>query len=230
MFVRTTIAIAITLYSYKLAHEKKLYSFIFTVLVAASIHTSALMALPVYYLYNAKISFKKFLIILLIIVPVFVSFGSVLFENFTFLGDHIYTKINKYAELPEHGGGMTRYVALRNHIIKRILLLSLLVLFLKKDIIYNNKLRGLVNIYFYSSVVYLSLVPISLQFSRLTGYFEMVDIFLFAYIADKPKDKLNKVLLMGCLILFALLKFRSNINRYYEIYTNYEFVFSGMFT
>lgn len=61
--VRQSITISIFFYSIKFIKEKKLKSYLITILIASTIHLTALIFIPIYFIANKKISFKKFIAI-----------------------------------------------------------------------------------------------------------------------------------------------------------------------
>ena len=67
-FVRQYIALAILMYSIRYVIEKKIYMFLFAVIIACMIHRTALLFLPVYFIFDKDIKIKYYIIILIFVL------------------------------------------------------------------------------------------------------------------------------------------------------------------
>lgn len=230
LFVRQSLAVAIILFSYIFIYNKRSKPFFICVLLASTIHISSLAALPIYYLYNKKIKFKYIFIAFIILLLYSIYFSSTNFlRNFPLANDYLLTKINIYLDYAEYGKedvyAYSSTQSIIRHLLKRVFLIIPIVLFYRKGIVKDLKFRGYLNIYIYSSFLYLFFAPISINMTRLTTGIELVDIFLYPYVLMYVNRKSNILFMLLLILLMSFLKFQSNMGQYPEIFSSYKTVF-----
>lgn len=102
--IRQSIAISIAFLSYEFIKKRKLFWFLFIIILASTFHKSALVFLPAYFLYNLKIKKKHFVLVIGLIAGVF-AFKSFLLKFF------VLTAFEKYdnSELLVSTGAYTMF-------------------------------------------------------------------------------------------------------------------------
>lgn len=227
-YIRTILATIIIIHSYIYVVERKLVPFILVVCCAGLIHYSAFISLPLYWIYKVDIRYKTWFIIFIVTVTVFYVYGKVYFSSFSFLGPYIEYKINKYIIGEEEGGyfqgSMTMEKAIANQIIKKSFAIICILCFCGKQIIKDKIFKGLFNIYIFSAIFYCSVVPMSSQFGRMSGYFECVDCLIYAYIYYYIGKPANKWVYLFLLLVFSTYRLYSAIADIPYLYT-YKTVF-----
>lgn len=230
-FVRQYIALAILMYSIKYVIEKKIYKFIFAVIIACMIHRTALLFLPVYFFFYRNIKIRYYIIVLLIIIPVAVYLSRV-FDSIStgivnsIIENKINNYINKSASGETYGIELSKSTILIRGVVKRGFIILLYFLFMRKELATNGTARGLFNIYFFGTCLYILLTPLSEQLSRVCLYFDITDIFLFPLLIYKQNIKWNKLLFFTLVIVFSSIRLHSSIELRKELFIPYKSIFN----
>lgn len=230
MFVRQSIAVSIVLFSYIFILNKKKKGFIICILVATLVHTSSIMALPIYWIYYSNIKWKYVITLLVFVLIIGIYSSGVWLRDISVIHPFIEYKINNYLNASESNADlayitMSPQEAIFKHLLKRSLALILILLFCRSSVIKDLRLKGYLMIYIYSSLLYLLVTPLSMNLSRICTPLEIVDIFLYPYIYTQVKHRANKYFILICILLLGLSKFMSNFNRFPEIFNNYITIF-----
>lgn len=210
-YVRSVVANFIVAYSLIFVVEKKLLYFLLTVTIATSIHTSAYVALPLYWFYNLNCNIKKIVYVGLGCVIFFYIAGKTFLSDFSIFGSYVNYKINKYIAAQEAGetyGRMSLESSMINCIIKKSFVFIFIYIYCKEFLESDLKFRRILNVYLCGTIFYLSVVPIALQFARMAGYFDYSECLIYAYIYKYLPDNNKKK-------LFLLLAIISNAYRIY---------------
>lgn len=182
--LRQAIAFAITFYSYKYIVDKKIIKFILSILCAYFFHSSALVFLPAYFLYNFKITkLKIFSIVIFDVfvyiykIPIFSFFNSLFYENYNMV--------------------ITNSV---NWMLMCLFIVFVCLFFYKKiessdsSLLYNLVILG-------SSIMLLS--PIANNILRISNYYFMFIILLIPEIIYSLKSFKNRLFIGTFSILLA---------------------------
>lgn len=225
-YVRTAVATCIIIYSYIYVSERKLLRFLAVIGLACSIHFSAFLAFPLYWIYGLKISYPKYIILGTCVIAFFYVFGKVFLSDFSFLGPYVQYKLDKYISGQEageyYGGNVTVEMAIINHIIKKLFIFAFLFLFCTKELVENLIFRGLTNIYVAGTIFYCSVVPIALQFARTSGYYDGVEMFICAYIYKTINKKEMRLLFLILVIIMNFIRLRGHLDPTNPLIYNYH--------
>lgn len=209
-YVRSTIATIIIIYSYTYVVEKRLYAFLMMVIFAGAIHASAYIAFPIYWIYHNRLRYRYYFVLFVVCVGLFMTIAKDMLLDFPYLGTWIQYRLFEYINGQENGnlyGGIISVEdAIVNCILKNSVTFLFLFLYCRKAIKTNNILRGLTNVYVAGTILYCSMVPLSIQFARMTGYMSATEIFLYPYIYQNIQKRPNR-------LLFLLVTISINIYR-----------------
>jgi len=195
--LRQSIAAAILFFSLAYIREKRIWPFSLTVLFAMSFHKTAILFLPMYFLFNMKkVKIEKIYLIISIISILFIAFF--LKQSSSFLGMDGYLQ-SKYAQISSSSQLMAFI-----KIIQSVILLLPFFLWQKKLVKIDHTNR----LYYNMLYLYIFIQVLSIQLSiasRLGFYFEIVTIPLAIQIIQQSKK--NKTLLNFIYILYIYLYF-----------------------
>lgn len=225
-YVRTAFVTCIIIYSYIYISERKLIKFLIIVGLACTIHFSAFLAIPLYWIYDLKISYPKYIIMGTCVIAVFYISGKVFLSDFSILGPYVQYKLDKYISAQEageyYGGNVTVEMAMINHIIKKSFIFFFLFLYCRKALVENLIFRGLTNIYVAGTIFYCSVVPIALQFARTSGYYDGVEMFICAYIYKAINKKEMRLLFLILVIIMNFIRLRGHLDPSNPLIYNYH--------
>lgn len=225
-YVRTAVATCIIIYSYIYISERKLLKFLIIVGLACTIHFSAFLAFPLYWIYGLKIKYPIYILIGASIIAVFYVAGKAFLSDFSTFGPYVQYKLSRYMEAQESGeyfgGNMTAEMAMINHVIKKSFVFLFLFLYCKKEIAVDKVFRGLTNMYIAGTIFYCSVIPIALQFARTSGYFDCVEIFICAYIFKTIKRRNMKLLFLFLIILINFVRLHGHLDPQNPLIYNYH--------
>lgn len=191
--VRQSITIAIFFYSIKYIVDRNFKKYLFFILIASSIHQTALIFIPVYFIVNFKISFKRFLILyvgLEVLVPLFkgVIYNFISTTKYAYYIGSIYDNSETTIVAP---------------------LISLVIVligyyYLNKDTnIQDRYYRVYLNIQILATLIStaLGVFPLSL---RIFVDFEYIQLLFIPSIVSREKNKFYKTsLLIGIILCYS---------------------------
>lgn len=234
-FIRQTIALAVTLIAFKFIVRKEKYKFLFFVLLASTIHISALAFIPAYWIYHSNIK-KKYIISLLIITILLditkfnVSILNLFLEYFPSDTGKIFQKIHEYYLLGQSGENFGQAV---DNFFRMLLALVRRVFFLPIYICYLNRLskvniyyRGCFNLVIFGNILFFVMSMISIDFSgRLSMYYYIYEVILISSLLVW-KESIKYRLAMFCVvIIYCLMKYVYLIYSLHEYYLPYNTFF-----
>lgn len=213
--IRQVIAISILLWSIDFIFQKKWYLFFPTVLLAASIHTSAIVFLPVYFLRWFKFSRKKIIIISLI--------GLV---GVLFFRDNIWEIIfpffpKQYDDLEYNSQDHTMNILV---VLIDVCILAFSLFYYKPRedekketdlMIVFQVITILLNIFGYSAM----------QIARLSYYFYGAKTVMIPGAINKAGRKEDRLIWTIVILVLTILKFAISIPGAYSKIDNYSFYF-----
>lgn len=239
-YIRQYIAIAITVFSFDYIVKRESLKFVCTVILASTIHTSAIVFLLAYPLYNEigwakKITLKKIITTLLVIIVMDLSnVSNYLLESFmdAFPADigKIVQKVHAYYLLQQEGGNfganIDNTVRLGSAIFRRLLFVPvyLYVYKLLKEIddTFGKKLKIVLMGY----LIFFMFVPISYDFAgRLSLYFTFFEILLIADIFKIKVSPLQKSIFLVLIIIYCSIKYVFVINTFPDAYIPFQTFF-----
>jgi hypothetical protein len=198
--IRQTIATAATLYGYELIKKNKLVAFLLLILLASSIHISALIFLPFYFLTQIK-NIKYFFIGVLLFFPIFMVFRNYIGVFFNVFGG--YEQYNQ-----DVGSGAYTLTIM-------FLLIAILALWRIKIILKNNNNAKHFYVALALVLLFLPLSWINSNALRIVMYFS---IFLLLFIPEilysfqTVSNKIRKDITRFTVLLLVLLYLKSNWN------------------
>jgi hypothetical protein len=193
--MRQALAMSICLLSYEFVKKRKLIPFLITVLIAVLFHKTAIVFLPVYFLYKIKFNATG-------ITVVFASLaGFVIFaNNIAILFDDIADADYALGAAVESGGFVT--IA--------IYVICIVAMLMKcKRLKENENVRCAFNMTVFGMIMYSARYFSVQMYERISYYFFF---FTFLLLANIPKEsKYERVLKEGIILLsFLLFAYRTN--------------------
>ncbi|WP_293899693.1 EpsG family protein [Sphingobacterium sp. UBA5670] len=228
-FVRFNVAVALTLFSFIFIEERKFWRFFACVIIAFLFHRSAILFIPAYFLYNKTFTRRQILLGMLISF-----FLSIFFEiALNFLGQInlgiISEKAMTYAEAGSDYAEEPTRSAFQIMIVGasyRILILLLIIGFFYDLYKENITFRGVFNLYFAGMCIFVIITPVSVSVARMAQYYEYFQFLLIPFIIMSFKYRSNRNLVLLCVFLFYLMRLRSNVSFYEELYVPYKSIFN----
>lgn len=193
---RQTLATALVVFiGYELIKKRKLIPFILIVLVASTIHKSAILFFPFYFLSNIKLT-KKYLISLLTVGILLLLMGNSLYAPLAnFLGYENY--------LDTYIGGTETFTFM-------MVIITLISLWRRKKMIQNNKQ----SIHFLNAVIIATLLSIltldNQSFMRIQQYYSLFIMLIIPEIINTFEKKEKIFIYYGSAVLLILLFARNN--------------------
>lgn len=228
-FVRFHVGLAITLFSFIFIVEQKFWKFIICVVVAFLFHRTALLFIPAYFLFNKTFSRKQFLFGML-----FSFFLSALFEvGLGLLGQiDLGTISGKALSYTEDGADYmedptrSAFQIMLVGASYRVLLLILIITFYYDIYKENNMFKGLLNLYFIGMCLFVIVTPVSVSVARMSQYYEYFQFLLIPFFIMKFKYTSSRNLVLLGFVLFYLLRLKSNVSFYEELFVPYKSIFN----
>jgi hypothetical protein len=217
--VRQDLAIALSLFSITFIQERSLVKFLAVLMLAASIHQSAIIFIPAYFLYNFRWTTTRSILAISLVAlcvlmseKLMLSFGSLVDER----------KARIYMEM-----GMEQvsdpHVSLLKGLSGRLLFFLTAVGFVNYRDEKNSFYNGIFNIYVFGIVLYAIFSPINLIFSRLARPYDIFQIILIP-LAYSNASRLMKVVIVVVIFAFSIVKFMSFLTADEGVYIPYKSV------
>lgn len=225
--VRQTIAVSLFVYSWKYIQDRRLILFLCTIAVAAMFHATALITLPIYFLWDRYISAKVFV---LVIVGVFAlsMVSSQLFANLLYgVGGALFEeKLNTYMENADEAFGAAyspMQVLIRGCINRSVyFFIPLFLLNAKRK--ENAVMNAIFNMYFYSFILFLMVTPLSVALGRLTMFTDMAQLLLLPFVFTLRMNRINTMVIVVIMLLYLAIRFRGVVFNYEDLYIPYNCV------
>lgn len=155
--LRQSIAIGIVVYSFTFVENKKIFKFIFCVIIASLFHRTALFSLPLYVIYNTKITSKKLYFIIPIIFFMFL-FNEQIFALLLTIFPSYDSEFVPIAQTGAYG------------ILVLLVLFAVYCFFFSHSDKVDNSFIGLRNILLFTVVIQ-SFAPINFMAMRINYYY-----------------------------------------------------------
>ncbi|MBD5331387.1 MAG: EpsG family protein [Bacteroides sp.] len=223
--VRQTIAISIIVFSWKYIEQKCFKKYLVGVCLSICFHYSAIIALPLYFVWYRNIKIRWFIIIMITS-----TLCGLLLEytvkNLLYMigGDFFNEKLTIYMENSENsfGAQYTPRQALVRGIINRSLFLIIPLLVLNKKRELNTRLNALFNLGLYSYVLFVLVTPLSIALGRLTVFSDMFQALLIPYIFTLKMKNSSRIILLLIIGVYFLYRFTGVVNNYHDLYIPYK--------
>lgn len=225
--VRQTVAISLFVFSWKYIQDRRLIPFLCTIALAATFHATALITLPIYFLWNRHIPAKIYVIV---IVGVFVlsMVSSQLFANLLYgVGGALFEeKLNTYMENADEafGAAYSPMQALIRGCINRSVYFFIPLFLLNAKRKENAVMNAIFNMYFYSFVIFLMVTPLSVALGRLTMFTDMAQLLLLPFVFTLKMNRVNSLGIIVVMILYLAIRFRGVVFNYEDLYIPYHCV------
>lgn len=218
---RSVVAYTILFYSLKYVHLKDFKRFLFFIILAASIHQTSLFYLIAYPIFHSdwKIIRKAYLLLPAAAAVFAVSSRKILTVLCTVLPESFAFRIRFYMETMIQESGLTGLV---NFILLYMIFFILRYWYFKANRTYDN----FFNLYCAGIIPYLTGVTISAWFIRAAVPYMMITVLLLPIVLRPAKKRGSRIIFFLILIFYLLLRFRSNIYQYYDLYVPYKSVFA----
>ena len=227
-YVRTVIATCLIIYSLVYAKERKIIKYMLIWFCAFSIHFSSFIALPIYWIYNNTISFKKYIAVSFACISFFYISGKVFLSDFSLLGPYVQYKLDKYISAQESeeyfGSNITVEMAMMNYMIKKSFIFLFLFIYCKKALQNDYVFRGVTNVFIVGTAFYCSVVPIAMQFGRMSGYMDGSEIFIVPFIYKYIQSRIIKNIFLFLTILMNFIRINGHLDPDNPLIYNYHWV------
>lgn len=193
--VRQSIVTAIFLFAIKYIKEKKFIKYCFFIILAATIHKTALIFLPLYFLCQIKLDFKKitiFTILIIVCMPIIPNIIEWLVQDTKYINyiNGIYSSYSK---------------PMASVAINMLIVILCIIYQGKKDKQYDKTLQVYFNIHLVAlwTSFFIGRVPL---FNRIFLEVFHTQIFTIPYLISKQKNKNAKTIItFVCILLYAIL-------------------------
>lgn len=227
--VRQTIAISLFIFAWKYMVERKWFTYLLIISIAATFHYTVLVTIPMYFLWNKNFS-AKFFIAIVGFTFIFSFTSSELLSNFFYGigGSFFEQKLTEYLENSEEvfGSAYSHLQILIRGSLNRSIYLFIPLFFLNNIKQKNAFLNGMFNMYLYSFILFLCTVPLSIALARLTFFTDMAQLFLISYLLTLKLNRGTKYIIISFLMLYFFMRFNGVVNNYRSLYIPYHFCFN----
>jgi len=198
--VRQAIAVAIVLYSYRYVIQKNILKFAIAIIIASMFHTTAILLLPFYFIFNfekRENNLKNLLkiIYLFFLILIVLNYNSIL-KILT--GYSAFQKYQNYGYIENFGGNKM--------IIVDTIILAIILLYRKPLEKYDKNTK----LYIFMMIVgyILELTGfISPYIKRIAVYFNICSIYVLSMFPKIAKNKKEKNIIVFFIIIYAILLF-----------------------
>lgn len=217
--VRNFMAGAVALYSIRYIEAKRKLPFFITILIAANIHLSSIIAIlfyPIFYS-RSSIGLKSFFLLISIVIGFTGIFGQLLNSMGSLVtgGSLFATKVSHYANaMEEENLPETSTVIIILGILRRIIIFPFIFYFEEKYFKKDKLFRGFSNLFVFGNVIYFIVGNDLRIFQRMSVPFYLCEVLLLVWIFAKVKVK---SLFFTFLVLYGL-------SKYYYVYNDNPFV------
>ncbi len=220
---RSVAAYAVLFYSLKYAHLKDFKRFLFLIMLAVSLHQTSIFYIIAYPIFNSewKVIRKAYLLLPMAAVIFAVSSRKILVILCDILPESFSYRIRLYMETMVQESGL---FGLLNFILLYAVFLVLKYWYFKGNKVYDH----FFNLYCIGIIPYLTGVMISAWFIRAAVPYMMTAVLLLPAVLRPAKKKGSRIVFFLILLFYLLLRFRSNIYQYYDLYVPYQSVFTSL--
>ena len=197
--MRQMLAVSIVFYAYKFLICRDFKRFVFWIFIASFFHTTALLCIPVYFIFTKseknlnKMNYTKILSIIFLII-IIINFNN-LIKIITQIG--IFSKYDIYSN----------YVESSNRTVILNIIFLLIFFILKKEMVnYDEKNNVFILLYFIGTILDFSGF-ISPYIKRISLYFSISSLYLLSSLPMIFKNNKQKYSLAFFILMYAILRF-----------------------
>lgn len=226
LFVRQWIAVVILFFSTKYIEKKNFLFFILFVLLAYSFHRSSLLFLIAYWIYHLDLTRKRMIIILGISIVFSLALTKVMEFIANNVGGIVQAKLDLYLN-DEYNSEVNEElnivgVMIRGFANKLLILLFSFYFYVNIIKTYPN-FKGYLNLYWFGSIIYFCLLPISIVLVRMSYIFDFFQIILAAFIFTQIKTTPARLLFLLIFFFYLFLRLNQIVNGpYMEEYVPFK--------
>lgn len=226
-YVRQYIAVAITFYAIYYIEQRRFLYFLFFVLLATSIHYSALVFLPAWWVYHADISRKK--IVIFLVLSLFLSsLMSFLLQGIGgLLGQGVLMRSEGYLEEGydySDNATLSPQQTIIKAIFNRGFILAIGFYLFDKGSNEIGNIRNLFNLYCFGSILFFLSSPIALTLTRMSWFYDFVQILIIPSIFFNIQNKRTSIAVFSIMTIFLAAKLYMNIHSYDDMVSSYRFI------
>lgn len=228
-FVRQTIAVAILFFSVIYIKERRFWPFFFCVVLAMFFHRTSFLFIIAYWLFRWKIS-PMVMVIGIFIAIAFAGVVDALMNSLgALVGGVLQVKISEYTgELRGESFGVTQSlpVIIAKAFFSKFSLIILSLIMLKKIEKQSPEFRGYLNIFWAGVLLFLMTVTIGIALTRMSAYFDILQIILLPYIIKSIDNKNMRILVVVLSFIYIALRlYTVTTGGYYDFYVPYKTIF-----
>jgi len=229
--VRQYLAISITLFAVRYIETKRFIPFLICILLASSIHITAIIFIFAYWLYHIKFSpILLYTLLFMALLLGFMDIGGIavtVVMNMVGIDSRVGEKLMQYgADGAEIATG-NPYIAFAIGVIKRAVFLPLFIS-CRRYIPEINRTRytGYLNLLVVGNVIYLLFMLSLPVIARLSTGFLLFEIFILGYLVIAVRDKWLRLLAFMLLLLFGAFRLYNLLSVYWDLYVPFETIFA----
>lgn len=216
-FIRQSLAIAITIFAFRYIVRKQFWLFISFVLIAGSMHTSAIIFIPAYWIYHLQITAKKIVLLVAICIGIdafkLTALAISAFMDF-FPSDmgKIVQKIWEYYLLEQSGENfgnvMDGSARIMLAYLRRIFLIPIYLYFLPYISQHNAYYRGCLNLVVFGHILFFLTGILGMDFAgRLAIFYYIYEVLLITCLMILCKSLRSKFIFYILLSIYGFLKY-----------------------
>lgn len=223
-YIRQWVAAMILFYSVYYIQQRKLWPYLFMVIIACLFHRTSFIFLLAWWIYHLRLS-KKTMVISMCICVVFSSFISTLFDSIGgAFGEVIQYKLSVYLDDYDgaEGTGFSSIVTILKGVLNKCVIFFVILFFIDKIIEKYPYVRGYFNLYWFGIILYFSLVGVNIVFIRFSFAYDFMLIVLFPYIFSVIKRNSNKIFIWGMLFMYLIMRMYVYLNSYIDLFIPFK--------
>lgn len=229
--VRQFLAISLTLYSIRFIIDKRFMPFLLIVLLASTVHITAIFFLFSYWVYHIKYSpVLLYSVLLIALILGFMDIGGFAVKtamNLVGIDSRVGDKLMQYGNDGMETAQGNPYISFAVGVAKRALFLPLFIScrrFIAPSL--QARYTGYLNLLIFGNIIYL-LFMISLPvIARLSTGFLLFEIFILGYLVITVQNKWLRMLAFLLVMLFGAFRLYNLIAVYWDLYIPFETIFA----
>lgn len=228
--VRQFVALGIILLSVTYIEDRKFFPAFAIILLATSIHFSAIIFILAYWVFHIKGSRMSYSVVLILSFIIgFLNLPGLFFEKILSIipsGGFVLSKLSSYSEEGIESTSGNVYLAFIIGAAKRLVVIPLFIWrlpYVSKQILASY--RGFLNLVYLGNIIYFVFILSIPIMQRFSVYFYFFECLLWGLFIMSFKDVYMRVMLMGFAALYGGLRLYLVIHQYFEEYIPYKTVF-----
>lgn len=216
-FIRQNLALAITLLSFDFIIKKEKVYFYLSIFLATSIHTSALIFLPAYWIYYYRMTFRKMVLIVTIFICISLfKFNTEILlwvmDSFSSEDGKIFQKLHAYYILNMQGKNFGQAIDSDTRMmiasLRRVVFLPVFLAIYKKKWVDNEIYTRTLNLVVFGHILFFFISGIGMDFAgRLTLYYYIYEILLISFIVSIGNDWIKKGAVFLTVFMYSFMKY-----------------------